>query len=187
VDPGHRAPGPARGAPLSERAALAAIGGVSAAVIVGVAVLLLGRAPAPHGGADVSALPALNATLNATSAALLVLGYGFIRRRWITGHLTAMLAAFGVSALFLASYVIYHYHAGSRPFGGQGWVRPVYFGLLITHIVLAAAIVPLALTTIWQALTGRFARHRRLARWTLPLWLYVSVTGVIIYWMLYRV
>jgi putative membrane protein len=171
---------------VSERAALSVIGGVSAAVVAGVAVLLLGRAPEPGGGVDVAGLPALNAALNATSAALLVLGYAFIRRRWITAHLATMLTAFGASSLFLVSYVIYHYHAGSRPFGGQGWIRPVYFVLLITHIGLAAAIVPLALTTIWRALAGRFDRHRRLARWTLPLWLYVSVTGVVIYWMLYR-
>jgi uncharacterized membrane protein YozB (DUF420 family) len=97
-----------------------------------------------------------------------------------------MLSAFGVSALFLVSYVIYHYYAGSRPFAGQGWIRPVYFGLLITHIILAAVIVPLALTTIYRALTGQFSRHRRIARWTLPIWLYVSVTGVAIFLLLYR-
>jgi putative membrane protein len=171
---------------LSERAALSVIGAVSAAVVAGVAVLLLGGAPQPGGGADVAGLPALNAALNATSAVLLVLGYAFIRRRWIGAHLTVMLTAFGISTLFLVSYVIYHYHAGSRSFTGQGWIRPVYFVLLVTHIGLAAGIVPLALTTIWRALTGQIARHRRLARWTLPLWLYVSLTGVVIYWMLYR-
>jgi putative membrane protein len=176
----------ASGTSLSERAALSVIGGVSAAVILGVAVLLLGRPPEPGGGADVSGLPALNAALNGASALLLVVGYAFIRRRWIGAHLAAMLGAFALSTLFLLSYVIYHYHAGSRPFGGQGWVRPVYFVLLVTHIGLAAAIVPLALATIWRALTGRFDRHRRLARWTLPVWLYVSLTGVVIYWMLYR-
>jgi putative membrane protein len=135
---------------------------------------------------DVGALPAFNAILNGTSAVLLLLGYAFIRKRLVAAHLTCMLTAFGVSTLFLISYVIYHYYAGSRPFGGQGWIRPVYFTLLLTHIVLAAAIVPLALTTIYRALTAQFIRHRRLARWTLPIWLYVSVTGVVIYWMLYR-
>ena len=97
-----------------------------------------------------------------------------------------MLGAFGASAVFLASYVLYHYHAGSRPFTGQGWIRPVYFFVLVTHVVLAAAILPMALTTIWRAVTGRFDRHVRLARWTLPVWLYVSLTGVLIFWMLHR-
>ncbi len=171
---------------MSERVALSVIGIVSAAVVVGVAVLLLGREPQFGGALDVSALPALNALLNAMSAALLVTGYVFIRRRRVLAHLTCMLTAFGLSTLFLVSYVIYHYHAGSQPFPGQGWIRPVYFVLLLTHIVLAAAIVPLALVTIWRALTAQFGRHMTIARWTLPLWLYVSVTGVVIYWMLYR-
>jgi putative membrane protein len=170
---------------VSDRAALAVIGLVSAAVVGAVAVLLLGQSPRAEGGLDVGALPALNAILNGTSAVLLVLGYAFIRQRRVAAHLTCMLTAFGVSTLFLISYVIYHYNAGSRPFGGQGWIRPVYFTLLLTHILLAAAIVPLALTTIYRALTAQFIRHRRLARWTLTIWLYVSVTGVLIYWMLY--
>jgi putative membrane protein len=171
---------------VSDRAALTVIGLVSAAVVGAVAVLLLGQPPRPDGGMDVAALPAVNAVLNGTSAVLLVLGYAFIRQRRVTAHLTCMLTAFGVSTLFLISYVIYHYNAGSRPFGGQGWIRPLYFTLLLTHIMLAVAIVPLALTTIYRALTAQLHRHRRLARWTLPIWLYVSVTGVLIYWMLYR-
>jgi putative membrane protein len=171
---------------MTDRAALALIGLVSAAVVGAVAVLLLGRPAGPGGGLDVSGLPALNAVLNGTSAVLLAAGYGFIRGRRVLAHLACMLTAFAVSTLFLGSYVIYHYYAGSRPFGGQGWVRPVYFTLLVSHVVLAAAIVPLALTTIYRALTARFDRHVRLARWTLPIWLYVSVTGVCIYWMLYR-
>lgn len=171
---------------MSDRAALSVIGLVSVAVVGAVAVLLLGRAPQPGGGMDVRALPAFNAILNGTSAVLLVVGYAFIRQRRVVAHLTCMLTAFGVSTLFLISYVTYHYYAGSRPFGGQGWLRPIYFTLLITHIVLAAAIVPLALTTIYRALTAQFIRHKQLARWTLPIWLYVSVTGVLIYWMLYR-
>ncbi|MGH7311493.1 MAG: DUF420 domain-containing protein [Candidatus Rokuibacteriota bacterium] len=170
---------------MNERLALSVIGAVSAGVVAGVAVLLLGRPPAPGGTLDVSALPALNAVLNATSAALLMVGYVFIRRRRVVAHLACMLGAFGVSTLFLVSYVVYHYYAGSRPFAGQGWIRPVYFALLISHIVLAAAIVPLALTTIYRGLTGQFPRHRRIARWTLPIWLYVSVTGVAIFLMLY--
>jgi len=171
---------------MNERLALSVIGLVSAGVVAGVAVLLLGRQPAPGETLDVSGLPVLNALLNGTSAVLLTVGYVFIRRRQVAAHLTCMLSAFGVSTLFLASYVIYHYYAGSRPFTGAGWIRPVYFVLLVSHVILAAAIVPLALTTIYRALTGQFSRHRRIARWTLPIWLYVSVTGVVIYWMLYR-
>jgi uncharacterized membrane protein YozB (DUF420 family) len=98
-----------------------------------------------------------------------------------------MIAAFGVSTLFLCSYVIYHAHAGSRPFTGQGWVRPVYFTILISHVLLAFALLPLALTTLYRAWRGQFARHRRIARWTFPIWMYISVTGVVVYWMLYRI
>ena len=170
---------------MNDRLAVSVIGALSAAVVVAVAVLLMGRAPAA-GGLDVSALPKLNATLNAGSAILLATGYVFIRRRHVVAHLSCMVGAFVLSTVFLISYVVYHFHAGSRPFAGQGWIRPVYFSLLVTHVVLAAAIVPLALTTIWRALAGRFDRHVWIARWTLPLWLYVSVTGVVIYWMLYR-
>jgi len=170
---------------MSERRALSVIGVLSAAVLAAVGVLLLGRSPGTA-GVDVSALPKLNAFLNGASAVLLVVGYGFIRRRRIVAHLTCMLSAFALSTVFLISYVVYHFHAGSRPFTGEGWIRPLYFSLLLTHIVLAAVIVPLALTTIWRALSGRFDRHMRVARFTLPLWLYVSVTGVVIYWMLYR-
>ena len=170
---------------MSDRAVAWGIGALSAAVVLAVGVLLL--APrAGAGGVDVTALPALNATLNGVSAVLLAGGYGFIRRRRVAAHVACMLGAFGVSTLFLVSYVVYHWHAGSRPFTGQGWIRPVYFGLLITHVVLAAAIVPLALTTIWRGATAQLVRHVRIARWTLPLWLYVSVTGVVVFWMLYR-
>ena len=135
---------------------------------------------------DLHDLPALNATLNAMGTVLLSAGYMFIRRRQIERHRFCMIGAFSVSCLFLASYLVYHYHVGSVPFTKHGWIRPVYFTILITHIVLAAAIVPLALVTLSRALNERFDRHRAIARWTLPLWLYVSVTGVVIYWMLYR-
>lgn len=134
-----------------------------------------------------SSLPAVNALLNGTSTLLLLTGYFFIRRKRIAAHKTAMLSAFVLSSLFLASYLYYHYHHGSTLFPGQGWIRPFYFTLLISHIVLAATILPLALITLARAWKGDFARHRRIARWTLPLWLYVSVTGVVIYWLLYRV
>jgi putative membrane protein len=133
-----------------------------------------------------SVLPHLNAALNATSGALLLLGFYFIRRRNVPAHRACMVAALAVSGLFLVSYVVYHYNYGSVRFGGQGPVRPVYFFILITHIVLAAAIVPLVLLTVLRAWRGDFARHRRVARWTYPLWLYVSVTGVVVYLMLYH-
>ncbi len=171
---------------VTDRIALWVIGAVSSLVVVAVAFLLLGHRPPMGTVPDVSTLPVLNALLNATSALLLLAGYLFIRQRKVTAHKTCMLTAFGVSSLFLVSYVIYHYHAGSKPFAGQGWIRGVYYPLLISHLVLAALIVPFALTTIYRAWRGQFSRHRRIARWTLPMWLYVSVTGVIVYWMLYH-
>jgi uncharacterized membrane protein YozB (DUF420 family) len=132
-------------------------------------------------------LPALNALLNATSAVFLSVGWLLIRRRKIEAHRLCMLSAFAVSALFLISYVVYHAKVGSVPYQGQGPIRMVYFAILITHVILAAAILPLALVTLSRALARRFDRHRKIARWTLPIWLYVSVTGVVIYVMLYQV
>jgi uncharacterized membrane protein YozB (DUF420 family) len=134
----------------------------------------------------VTDLPALNACLNATSAVLLATGYFLIRRGRRAAHKRVMLAALVSSALFLTSYLLYHAQVGSVRFRGQGPVRTVYFTILLTHTVLAAAIVPLVLMTVVPALRERFDRHRRVARITLPLWAYVSVTGVVIYWMLYR-
>jgi uncharacterized membrane protein YozB (DUF420 family) len=132
-------------------------------------------------------LPAVNATLNAISGILLICGWLLIKRGDRRRHRAAMLAAFTASALFLISYVVYHLNVGSVPFQGRGPVRVIYFAILITHIILAAAILPLALITLSRALAQRFDRHRQIARWTLPVWLYVSVTGVVIYVMLYRV
>lgn len=134
----------------------------------------------------VSSLPFCNAVLNATSGVLLVLGYSFIRRGRVAQHKACMVGAFICSAVFLSSYLYYHFHVGVVRFSGQGWIRPAYFVLLTSHTVLAVAILPLAVITLRQALTNRFAQHRRIARWTLPLWLYVSVTGVVVYWLLYR-
>ncbi len=131
-------------------------------------------------------LPTLNALLNACSAAFLVLGYGFIRRRKVRAHQACMIGAFLTSAVFLVSYLIYHSQVGATKFAGTGWVRLIYFAILISHTVLAAAIVPMALVTLYHALKQQFVRHRTIARWTLPLWLYVSVTGVLIYLMLYH-
>ena len=134
----------------------------------------------------VSDLPALNATLNGIAAILLSAGYLLIKRGDRRRHQWCMLGALTTSALFLVSYVTYHLHAGSRPFPGQGPIRLVYFAILITHVILAAVIVPLALVTATRGLRSQFDRHVRIARWTLPLWLYVSVTGVVIYLMLYQ-
>ena len=134
----------------------------------------------------VTDLPAFNAVLNATSAVLLAAGYVLIRRGRRVAHKRVMLAALTSSALFLTSYLVYHAQVGSVRFRGQGTVRSVYFTILLTHTVLAAAIVPLVVMTVVPALRERFDRHRRMARITLPLWGYVSVTGVVIYWMLYR-
>ena len=135
---------------------------------------------------SLSDLPAMNATLNGTSAILLSLGYYFIRQRAVSAHKRCMLGAFVASTLFLISYLVYHYHVGSVRFTGSGGIRTVYFAILISHTILAALIVPLVLVTLWRAWKVRFEKHKRIARWTLPLWLYVSVTGVIIYLMLYH-
>ncbi len=131
-------------------------------------------------------LPALNAALNAGSALLLLAGYALIRAGRRRAHHWAMLLAVLCSASFLASYLVYHFHVGSVPFRGTGLLRGLYLVILLSHTVLAAAIVPLVLLTLARALRGRFAAHRKIARWTLPIWGYVSVTGVVIYWMLYR-
>ncbi len=134
----------------------------------------------------ISDLPAVNATLNGTSGCLLLAGYYFMRRREIARHRACMIAAFAASSLFLVSYIVYHAHIGSKPFHGHGAIRAVYFAILITHILLAAVIVPLALVTLRRGWILDVARHRRIARWTWPLWMYVSVTGVVIYLMLYQ-
>lgn len=133
-----------------------------------------------------SDLPTLNATLNATSAILLATGWVLIKQRQIARHRACMLAAFTTSTLFLISYLIYHFNVGSVPFQGQGFWRVMYFTILITHVLLAIVIVPMALITLSRGLAKRYDKHRRIARWTMPLWLYVSVTGVVVYVMLYH-
>jgi uncharacterized membrane protein YozB (DUF420 family) len=135
---------------------------------------------------DVSDLPAANAVLNATSAGLLIWGFALIRRGRKAAHRRAMLAAFAVSVLFLISYVAYHAQVGTVRFQKTGAIRTIYLSILATHTVLAAAVPVLAAITLTRALRGRFDKHRRIARWTLPIWLYVSVTGVVVYLMLYR-
>ena len=171
---------------MGDRLAISIIGVLSFAIVFIVGVLLLGHEPGHPWSTEAAALPALNAALNATSAALLSIGWAAVRRRRISLHRACMLAACGVSALFLVSYVVYHYLAGSRPFAGQGWIRWVYFPILVSHIVLAAVMVPFVLTTAYRALSGDFGRHVRIARFTLPVWLYVSVTGVVVYLLLYH-
>jgi putative membrane protein len=134
---------------------------------------------------EVTSLPAVNAALNSLSAVLLLTGYRFIRAGNPSAHRNSMLAACACSTLFLISYLVYHFHVGSVPFKGQGWIRPVYFTILISHTILATAVVPLALITLIRGLQENFVKHRRIARWTFPIWLYVSVTGVVVYGMLY--
>lgn len=134
----------------------------------------------------VSALPAINATLNATSGILLLIGYALIRARRTAQHRRFMIAAFVSSSLFLICYVVYHAQVGSVRFTRQGIVRPIYFTILITHVTLAAVVLPMAILTLSRGLKGRYPQHRRLARWTLPIWLYVSVTGVLVYVLLYQ-
>ena len=131
-------------------------------------------------------LPAVNASLNALSGLLLLTGYVMIRTRRIQQHRRCMIAAFITSSVFLVSYIVYHAQVGSVPFTRQGFVRPMYFAILVTHVTLAAAVVPLALVTLTRGLKGRYPQHIRIARWTFPIWLYVSVTGVLVYVLLYQ-
>ena len=133
-----------------------------------------------------SVLPHLNATLNASSFVLLSSGYYFIKRKRVQAHRNCQLAALTASVVFLVSYIVYHAHHGTTRFTGQGIARPIYFTILTTHTFLAAVIVPFVIVTVRRALRGDFARHRAIARWTLPMWLYVSITGVVVYLMLYH-
>ena len=135
---------------------------------------------------DVHSLPAINATLNATATALLLTGYRLIRRKRVHAHKRVMLTAFGVSVAFLVCYLTYHAQVGSVHYQKTGLIRPVYFSILISHTILAATVPVLAIITLRRALRGDFQRHRKIARWTFPIWLYVSVTGVVVYLMLYR-
>ena len=135
---------------------------------------------------EVTDLPAVNASLNLLATVFLSLGYWQIRRGETQRHRVCMLCACVASMAFLASYLVYHWQVGSVAFTGRGWIRPVYFSILISHIVLAIVIVPLAALTLFRAWRGAFDRHRSIARWTWPLWMYVSVTGIVVYWMLYH-
>ena len=146
--------------------------------------LLLFLTPTTLG--EYAIFPTINASLNGASAVLLFIGRGMIRRGRMAAHRAVMLAALASSTLFLGFYLYYHFHVGSVRFQGQGWSRPVYFTILISHTILAAAIVPLVVITLSRALREKFDRHRAIARWTWPLWMYVSLTGVIVYFMLYH-
>ena len=132
-------------------------------------------------------LPTLNACLNAAAATFLVIGFVFIKQRRIRAHKLCMLTAFGISCVFLVSYLVHHARVGSVPFRGAESLRPVYFAILVPHVILAALVPPLALVTIRRGLKDERLRHRRIAKITLPVWLYVSVSGVVVYWMLYRI
>jgi uncharacterized membrane protein YozB (DUF420 family) len=131
-------------------------------------------------------LPTLNAALNATAALLLIWGYTLVRRKRVDTHRRVMLSAFGVSVAFLLSYLFYHYQVGSVRFGRTGTIRTVYLSILLTHTVLAAAVPFLAVASVWRGWTGNYEAHRKVARWTLPIWLYVSISGVVVYGMLYH-
>jgi putative membrane protein len=131
-------------------------------------------------------LAPINSMLNGLAAILLIAGFYCVRRRWIRAHRACMVAAFSVSAIFFVSYCLYHYEVGDVRFQGHGVIRPIYFSMLVSHIVLAAAIVPLAVITLTRALSGRFHKHRRIARWTWPIWIYVSVTGIATYLLCYQ-
>jgi putative membrane protein len=132
-----------------------------------------------------ASIPRLNAVLNGTAAAFLLCGFAFISRGRILAHKICMLSAFVCSTVFLSFYLYFHFRAGIIRFGGQGWIRPVYFTILISHTILAVVSLPLILITLTLALRSRFTKHRRIAKWTFPIWLYVSITGVIVYWLLY--
>jgi putative membrane protein len=166
---------------LSERALAWVIYTLSAVVCGLVVVLISFRQILVIEGLDVSRLPAFHALLNGTCAALLVSGVALIRKGRIRAHRSAMGLAFALSCVFLISYVIYHSQSPGYAFGGEGWIRPVYFALLISHIVLAPIVLPLALYTVVRAFRGEFGAHRKIARWTFPLWLYVTITGVLVY------
>jgi putative membrane protein len=181
-DPLFTAPDTARD--RGARLAAMAIALVSSLALGFLFYLIYGRESSGKYAGSVAFLPALNAACNATTTVLILLGLRAIRRDDREGHRRMMLGAFATSTLFLIGYIVYHSVHGDTKFPGQGWIRPTYFFILITHIVLSAVALPMILGTFWLALTRRFERHRRLARWTYPIWLYVSITGVVIFMVL---
>ncbi len=169
---------------MSERSLAFVVYGLSAVVCILVFVLVASPQLLEIDGLDVSRLPAFHAALNGSTAVLLTVGYILIRSRKVRWHRFAMVAAFALSCVFLISYLIYHSQAPDSAYGGEAWLRPAYFFILISHIGLAPVVLPLALYAVVRALRGEFPRHRKVARWTFPLWLYVAVTGVIVYLMM---
>jgi putative membrane protein len=169
---------------VSTRAALTVIGAVSLAALALLVFVIYGHARAAEAPAWVGALPALNAILNSTSAVFLVLAFAAIRRRALTEHARFMLGALASSALFLVSYLVYHAIHGDTKFLGQGAIRPIYFFILISHIGLSAVVLPFIFASFFFSLSGRFPQHKKVARYTLPIWLYVSVTGVLVFVLL---
>jgi len=169
---------------VSDRSFFVFNGVVSAFALGFIAYILVLREGSKLGGVDLSFLPGVNASLNATAALLLVAGWVAIRRRAVRLHKRLMVSAFAASAVFLVSYLVYHYAHGDTKYQGEGWLRAVYFAILISHILLSMLVVPMALSAFYFAARRQFQRHRRLTRVALPIWLYVSVTGVVIYFML---
>ena len=169
---------------IDARKALGLILAVSAAALLFLVWLIYFKAPAAAQVAWVSNLSAVNAVLNSLSTVFLLLGFREIRARNFAKHMRFMIAAFITSALFLVSYIVYHHFVGDTPFTGQGFIRPVYFFILISHIVLSIFVVPLVLSSFLFAFSGKFSTHRKVSKWTFPIWLYVSVTGVLVFFML---
>ncbi|WP_234571343.1 DUF420 domain-containing protein [Rhodohalobacter sp. 614A] len=169
---------------ISVKKAIATILVVSLAAFLFLIYLLYFSDSAGASESWVRQLPALNAFLNSVSTVLILSGYVAIRKRKYKVHMRFMLTAFITSSLFLISYLVYHHYAGDTPFPGQGWIRPVYFTILISHIILSAFVVPLVLTSYYFAFSGKFKTHRKVSKWTFPIWLYVSITGVVIFFLL---
>jgi putative membrane protein len=169
---------------VNPRNALGVILGVSVVAILFLVWLIYFKAPATAEVAWVSNLSAVNAALNSLSTVFLLLGFREIKARNFAKHMRFMISAFVTSALFLVSYIVYHHFVGDTPFTGQGVVRPIYFFILITHIVLSIFVVPLVLSSFLFAFSGKFSTHRKVSKWTFPIWLYVSVTGVMVFFML---
>lgn len=169
---------------IDARKALGLILAVSAAALLFLVWLIYFKAPAATEVAWVTNLSAVNAALNSLSTVFLLLGFREIRARNFAKHMRFMISAFITSALFLVSYIVYHHFVGDTPFTGQGFIRPVYFFILISHIVLSIFVVPLVLSSFFFAFSGNFATHRKISTWTFPIWLYVSVTGVMVFFML---
>jgi putative membrane protein len=184
MTPPHLPPPVPALARLSDRTLAFWVWGLTAVVVLLVAFLVAAGQVLSVDGLDVSRLPGFHAFLNGSCAVLLVAGVSFVRQGRIGAHRAAMVGAFALSTVFLLSYVVYHAQAPATPFGGTGWIRPFYFTVLLSHIALAPVILPLALYTVIRAFRAEYGRHRKVARWTFPLWLYVAVTGVMVYWMM---